>query len=243
MAEKASLLPPATDGNGALLVRRDLMDSGAVKTMADLKGRRIAVISLQSASLNFSMRALKLGGLGREEVTWVEMPFNQMIAAFEKKAIDAAMMYTPYLQLVAEKLKTAIPIKDGDLSATSTGDALNIMMYSPDFAKTEAAKRFMVAHLKAQRDIQRMVEGKADLKEACRAVAKYVPSMSADCQGMKFSGIDPDGRINVASLERYQDEWMEWGVMKERADIRSHVNGEFSKHAVSVLGPYQGKEN
>jgi len=239
VAEKASLLPPNTDGSGSLLVRRDLVESGAVKSMADLKGKRVAVLNLQSASLNFAMRSLKHGHVGRTDVTWVEMPFNQMIAAFERKAIDAAMVYTPLLQLMSQKLRLAIPIEGSDLSLTSKGDALNIMMYSPEFAKTDAAKRFMVAHLKAQRDLMRMVEGRDDLTVACRALNKYIPSVPPDCAGMKCSDIDPDGGINIASLERFQSEWLEWGVMKEPANIRSHVNTGFTRHAATVLGPYR----
>lgn len=238
VAEKASLLPPMEE-NGALLVRKDLVESGQVKGMADLKTRRIAVINLQSASLNYTVRALKLGGLGKDDVNWVEMPFSQMIPAFENKAIDAAMVYTPFLQLLQYKLKVAAPIQGSDLAETSKGDALNIMMYSPEFAKTDAAKRFMVAHLKAQRDVLRMIEGKGDIKEACAAIAKYVPAMPADCRGIKFSGIDPDGGINMASFERYQKEWLEWSVMKEPADIAAHIDTGFVKHAASVLGPYK----
>jgi NitT/TauT family transport system substrate-binding protein len=239
VAEKASLLPPGQDGSGRLLVRRDLMESGAIKTMADLKGKRIAVNNLQSTSLNYVMRGISQGGVGQNDVTWVEMPFNQFIPAFEKKAIDAAMAYTPFLQIISEKMKLAQPMPGSGLEKTSAGDALNIMLYSPGFAKTDAAKRFMVAHLKAQRDFQRIIEGKGDVTELCRAINKYVPSMPADCTGMSFTGIDPNGGVNIDSLERYQKEWLNWGVMKEPADVRKHVNLEFSKHAVSVLGPYR----
>jgi hypothetical protein len=72
--------------------------------------------------------------------------------------------------------------------------------------------------------------------EVCRIVNKYVPAMPADCTGMSFTGVDPNGAINVESLERYQKEWVQWGLMKDPADVRKSVNTEFVRHAVSTLG-------
>jgi NitT/TauT family transport system substrate-binding protein len=240
VSEKSSLRPPLGLGPGRLLVRKDLMDSGEIKTIAQLKGKRIAVNSLQSTSLNYVLRSIAPGGLTKDDVTLVEMPFSQFIPAFQKKAIDGAMAYTPFLQTIAENMKLASIMPGTDLEKSSAGDSINLMMYSPDFAKTDAAKRFMVAHLKGQREFQRVLEGKAgDKLEICRVINKYVPSMPADCKGLSFTGIDPNGGVNVESLERYQKEWLSWGVMKEPADIRKHVNLDFARNAVSVLGPYR----
>ena len=96
----------------------------------------------------------------------------------------------------------------------------------------------MVAHLKAQREYMRLVQT-GQPGEICRVVNKYSPAMPADCAGVSFTGVDPNGSINVESLERYQSEWMQWGVMKEPADIRKNVNLEFSRNAVRVLGPFR----
>lgn len=237
VTDKWSVLPPGV-GLGQLLARKDLVDSGAVKTVADLKGKRIAVSSIQSTSLNYVMRGIARGGLTRNDIELVEMPFNQFIPAMEKKAIDGGMVYAPLLATLVDKLKLAVPMAEADSAKTSMGDSLNIMMYSPEFAKTDAAKRFMIAHLKGQRDYQRAVESKADMTPICTAMNKYVSTMPTDCGGYQFSSIDPNGGVNIASMENYQREWIEWGIMKEPADIRSHVNLEFSKNAVAVLGPF-----
>lgn len=237
VTDKSSQLPPG-DRSGGLLVRRDLLESGEVKTVADLRGRRIAVNNIQSTSLNYVVRALAQGKLAREDVTLLEMPFNQFIPALEKKAVDAVMVYTPLSQTL-ENRNMAKALSEAQLAVTSKGDAFNIMLYSDDFAKTDAARRFMVAHLQGQRDYQRAVEGRADMKAVCAIINKYVPAMPADCAGMSFTGIDPTGGVNTASLERYQQEWLTLGVMKEPADIRKRVNLEFSRHATEVLGAYR----
>jgi NitT/TauT family transport system substrate-binding protein len=236
VTEKTSMLPPTGPGSGGLLVRTDLKDQ--IKTVADLKGKRIGVNNIQSTTLNYVMRGISKGGLSKDDVTFVEMPFNQFVPAMEKKAVDAVMAYPPLLQTLEDRMKLGVRLPEADLYKTSEKDSTNIMLFSSGFAKTDVAKRFMVAHLKAQRDYFRMVQ-KGDATEACRAINKYVPTLPPDCNGVVFGGIDPNGEVNLDSLERYQKEWLQWGVMKEPADIKAHVNPEFVRNAVQVLGPYR----
>src|SRR5690606_16024564 len=135
-------------------------------------------------------------GLSKDDVTFVEMPFSQFIPALEKKAVDAVMAYPPLLQAIERNRKLAQTLPGTELHKTSANDATNIMMYSPKFANSDAAKRFMTAHLKAQREYMRLVNSGQEV-EVCRIVNKYVPSMPADCSGMSFTGVDPNGAINV----------------------------------------------
>jgi NitT/TauT family transport system substrate-binding protein len=236
VAEKASVRPLGAQGQGSggLMIRRDLKESGAVKTVADLKGMRIGINNLQSTALNYVVRTLVKGGLRPEDVTLVELPFNQFVPALQKKAVDAVMAFPPLVQTIESKLKLAVSMPEGSTSITSLNDASNIMMYSSGFARSDAGKRFMVAHLKGQREYMRLL--KEDPAALCKVVHKYIPAMPADCEGMSFTGVDLNGAINTESLERYQREWLQWGLMKEAADIRKSVNTEFVRHAVGVLG-------
>jgi NitT/TauT family transport system substrate-binding protein len=236
VTDKSNQLPPG-EQSGGILVRRDLLESGEVKTVADLKGRRIAVNNIQSTSLNYIVRALAQASLGRDDVKLVEMPFSQVIPALEKKAIDAALIYTPLNQTI-ERMQLARALPEAQLAVTSKGDSFNIMLYSDGFSKTDAAKRFMVAHLKAQRDYLRAVQGKADMGAVCGIIHKYVAALPANCAGMSFTGINPEGGVNVKSLERYQEEWLKLDLLKEPIDITKHVNLEFARYAANILGPY-----
>jgi len=239
VADKSNQVPP-NFGSGSLLVRRDLLESGQVKTVADLKGKRIALNNIQSTSLNYILRGIALGGLRRDDVMLVEMPFTQFIPGFEKKGIDAAMSYAPFSDVISAKMKLAQALPEAELSNTARGDVFNLMLYSPAFAKTDAATRFMVAHLKAQREYYRtLVQGKGDIGEICRVLRKYLSSTPEDCGSVSLTGVDPRGGVNIASLERYQQEWLDWGIMKEPADIRAHVNESFAKKATEILGPFE----
>ena len=66
-----------------IFIRKDLIDSGQFKTLADLKGRKFGFAASGVASLSVLNEAAKLGGLRFEDVSTVFMPFPQMIAAFE----------------------------------------------------------------------------------------------------------------------------------------------------------------
>lgn len=239
VASKAVMMDPQS-GTGSLLVRKDLWDSGKVRKVADLKGMRIAVNAIQSTSLNYTLRGLAVGGLSRDDVTIVEMPFSQFIPAFKKQAFDAAMVYSPLSETISDKLDLAVDLPEASASVTSRGDAPNMLFYSPGFAESPLAVPFMVAFLKGTRDYRRAInDDKGGREEVCAIIHGYISNIPPDCAGIKMSEMLPDAGLDPAALERYQDEWLEWGVMREPADVRSHVNTSFIDRAVAQLGPYK----
>jgi NitT/TauT family transport system substrate-binding protein len=236
VTSKAVMIAPHF-GTGSLLVRKDLVESGAVKTIADLKGKRIAVNNIQSTSLNYVLRGIAVGGLAKEDVTLVELPFSQFVAAFEKKAVDAEMVYAPLSDTISKKLGLAVDFPDANASRTANGDTVNVMFYSDAFAKADAGKAFMLAHMKGIRDYyDAIIAGKTERGPICAIIHKYDNTIPDTCAGVTLSGADPNGAVNVESLERYQAEWIKWGVMSEPADIRAHVNTSFVDAAIAKLG-------
>ena len=87
VADKASSPP----GYGAtkILIRADHIESGRFKTLADLKGFRFAMNApgvSNTATLN---ALLKSAGLRYSDVTTVNMPLPEHVAALGNKAVDA----------------------------------------------------------------------------------------------------------------------------------------------------------
>jgi NitT/TauT family transport system substrate-binding protein len=238
VASKSNMIAPDL-GSGALLVRSDLTDSGQVKSIADLKGRRIAINNIQSTSFNYTLRALAAGGLTRDDVKLVELPFGQFIPALQNKAVDAAMAYAPLSDAIVGKMDLARALPESSTVRTSEGDTTNLMFYSPGFAATNDAQRFMVAYLKGARDYyQVIVQHRGSPTEICQILSAYLDGVPVDCVGITMSGVEPDGNVNVASLERYQKEWIEWGVMREPSDIRKNIDTSFVEYAWSKLGKF-----
>ena len=223
----------------ALVVRKDLIDSGRVKTMADLKGMRVVVNNIQSTSINYVLRAIARDGLGKDDVNLVEMPFEQFIPAMQKRAVDAVMTFSPLTNTIADRMKLGVAMPGSSTGITSPGGTANMMFYSGAFAKSDVARAFMVAHLKGMRDYKRAIfDGKGDRNATCALINKHLPFVPPECAGISMSHADADGAVNVKSLEEFQDEWMKWGLMRERANIAANVNMEFTNFAVNRLGKY-----
>ncbi|MSQ51596.1 MAG: hypothetical protein EXR28_06885 [Betaproteobacteria bacterium] len=228
----------------ALVVRKDLVDSGRVKTMADLKGMRVVVNNIQSTSINYVLRAIARDGLGKDDVTLVEMPFEQFIPALQKRAVDAVMTFSPLTNTIADRLKLGVAMPGSATGITSAGGTANMMFYSGAFAKSDVSRAFMVAHLKGMRDYKRAifdgkgVDAKSERNATCALINKHLPFVPPDCAGISMSHADADGAVNVRSLEEFQDEWIKWGLMRERANIAANVNMEFVNFAIGRLGKY-----
>jgi len=82
---------PAKPDSSAVLVKPD----GALKTLADLKGRRVAVQKGSSAHF-LLVQAVAKGGLAWADISPVYLAPADARAAFEKGAVDAWAIWDPY---------------------------------------------------------------------------------------------------------------------------------------------------
>ena len=82
---------------GGLVVRPDLLDGGAIKTPADLRGKTIAVTGPGTSTYMNTIRLLEANGLTEKDVNIVSMPFPDMISALASRTIDVAAVSEPTL--------------------------------------------------------------------------------------------------------------------------------------------------
>jgi len=145
VADKGMILPGSCNSS-AFLVRRDLVESGIVRTMADIKGKKVAAASDQSYGM---FRALATGNLTSGDVEMVDMPSASSVAAFETGAIDAAYLMEPYITLALRNGKVVVFLPGADFIRNYTTP----LYYGPAFTDTDPGlgKRFMVAYLQGVR--------------------------------------------------------------------------------------------
>lgn len=128
--------PPKPDSS-AILVKPD----AAVKTLADLRGRRVALQKGSSAHF-LLVQAVRRGGLQWSEIQPVYLPPADARAAFERGAVDAWAIWDPYY---------AAAEIDGQVRVlvTSRGLSANHSFYLASRALTghEAALRTVFAAL------------------------------------------------------------------------------------------------
>jgi sulfonate transport system substrate-binding protein len=143
----------------AILVKPD----GPVKTLADLKGRRIGLQRGSSANY-LTVRAVAKAGLQWRDIQAVYLPPADGRAAFERGAIDAWAIWDPYF--AAGEIEGGTQVLPG-----SQGLTLNNTVYlaSPRFAASQGAVLQQVFDALTEVDVWR----REHRKEAAQAYAEF----------------------------------------------------------------------
>jgi len=145
-------LEPFVDSPTKVLVRKDLYDSGAVTSAADLAGRTVAFAGGPGSGGEYlTAKALEPAGLTIRDVEIISLGNADIPAAFENGSIDAALLGSPYADQV-EAAGTAVAVATDlvpglmTVAFVGSGKFLN--------ERPEVAKRFALALLDAARLMQ-----------------------------------------------------------------------------------------
>jgi ABC-type nitrate/sulfonate/bicarbonate transport system substrate-binding protein len=237
VADKATLRP-GFEGFVALVARKELLDSGQIRTWADLRGRKLAKLAPCDSNEPNVEKALERGGLTRDDVEIVYMAFPDMVPALANGAVDAAVLLEPFIA-VAKERGIAGPIPGTD--ELYPNQQVATLYYSPDFAqRTEAARRFMIGYLRAVRDYNDAFTKGVGRAEVVQILAQNTPVKDvALYDKLVPAGLDPDGRLSVAGIRDDVALWTRIGCTQgEVADVRQVIDESFAQYAVGVLGPY-----
>ena len=244
VADKGSM--PRGYGFMPLLVRKDLIDSGRFRSFADLKGLRVGSPTPGGANVSTLNEALKKGGLTLNDVEAVFMGQLELALALENRALDAALVTEPNATLAVDDGK-AVRFAGGD--EIYPDQQLSVVVYSGEFIRKrpETAKRFMLAYIRAVRDYN---DALRDGHLAGRGADEIIGIMTRYAKvkdpkiyrDMVPNGVNPDGRVNLASLQEDHDLFGTLGLLKGNSNVKDLVDLSFADAAVAVLGPYRRKE-
>jgi NitT/TauT family transport system substrate-binding protein len=198
----------------AMMVRKDLLDSGQVKEMTDLKGRKVAIAG-GNGSTGAYLLATKLrdGGLSLNDVEIVNLAFPDQVQAFKQGAIDAAIPPAPFTEQIRQDGTADYfggPFSPG---ASSVG-----IIYGPSLLKDrpDVGKRLMAALIKASRSIQ----GDAIKSDENLAIfSKYTRIPAETLKSMDPYDFAPDLAPNVATLMDMQRVFIDQGQLKLSAPL------------------------
>lgn len=229
----------------ALLVRKSLVDSGKYKTLADLKGLKIAVVANGAADNSVLNEAVKAGGLTLNDVQRVYLGFSQQVLALDNGGVDAAIGAEPDVTLA---LRLGSTVRISGIDAFYPMHATAVILYGGDFIKKrpEIARKFMKAYLRAARDYDDTLKG----GHIAGPGADYVIKVMADYthapdptlfRDMIANWVNPDGKINVESLRKDLAYFKEQGEVKTNVTVEEALDTSFVDAALKELGPYQAK--
>lgn len=160
---KAVFVPYIEGGNiEALAVKKNL----GVKTVADLKGKRIAT-PFGTTSHYALLNALRLGGVSPNEVTLLDMAGADIVAAWTRGDIDATYIWSPALDNCL-KANGNIITNDGELVKQG------VTIPEIAIARTEFAKKYptlVSQYVKALINVHDLVKNNPD--KAIQDVAEW----------------------------------------------------------------------
>jgi NitT/TauT family transport system substrate-binding protein len=222
-------------------VRKALIDSGEVRTVSDLRGRRVAVASLRAGAEAIANQVLGTGGLGVDDVELTVLSYPDMLVAFGNNAIDAGVVIEPSLS--AGYTRGLIAPWAGSSVATAFGGTYQagLLYFSGQFAtQTDQARRFMVGYLRGVRDYNDAFvkgQGRDDVVRMLMDATSMKDPAQYDALAM--AGLDPDGRVFRPSLQIELDFFRGRGYYTGTSTIDQIVDTSFAEYAVSQLGPYR----
>jgi NitT/TauT family transport system substrate-binding protein len=240
VADKGSITSRA-NSYAAIVVRKDLIDSGEVREYADLRGRTVALPPPRGASPNavdFS-RALARGGLTEADVNLVELAYPDMNPAFASKAIDVSETLEPLV---------TVGINQGLFARWKTIDELinfrqyAAIGYAPTFVRDhpDVARRFMVGYLQAVRAYNDAFFKGVNKPEIVEILVKHTNLKDPALYNQIVPpGLHPDGTIGLQSLQDDVTWYRQKGVVQEDLDLSRVVDSQYVDFALQQLGKYQ----
>jgi NitT/TauT family transport system substrate-binding protein len=243
VSDKAKNAPE--HGFQAIMVRKDLADSGKVKSMKDFKGLKVAISAAGNSEAFIVDYALRKGGLTIADVEPVYLGFPQHVPAYANGGIDASLTVEPTLSRI---VKSGTAVRLAGIDEIYPNFQTAVIFYSDKFAKEqpEQAKKFMRALIRGARDYNDALEHGhltgpgADDIIAILTEYSFIKDPAVH-RAITSHYFDPNGQVNVAALK---DAWQFFKDTKQidgSVTVDQIVDLSFAKWAAESLGPYTKK--
>jgi NitT/TauT family transport system substrate-binding protein len=220
--------------SSALMVRKDLIDSGRVKDYPDLRGMRISLVSPTSGLGAEYYRMLELGGLTDQDVELKQLSFPDAALALTNGAIDAGIMTEPF---VARLVQSGAGVRWKGADEIYPGHQITALLYAQEFRERhpDAAVGFLTAYIRGARDYNAAMRG-GDRQPIYEILTRYTPIKDlAMYPVMHPSGIHPNAELNVQSLESDQNLWASQGHIQQKADLTTAIDLQYHQAALRRL--------
>jgi NitT/TauT family transport system substrate-binding protein len=222
--------------SNVLVLRSTLKDQ--VRSIADLKGRKVAVNAPSNVLLYMVGKMLEAEGLTIKDVEIVYMPWPNMGPAFEKNAIDAGTMVEPFVTQfqdrgIAHSFRRAAQVLNKPYLDAS------VVLYNSDWAakSPKAAAGFTVAYLRGARHFHDALQGGPARAEVVDLLVRNTRlKEKALYDRMEISIVDPNGRLSKESLHDQQEWHARNGSIPKRASIDDMVDERWLRQALERLG-------
>jgi NitT/TauT family transport system substrate-binding protein len=188
----------------AIVVRKDLYDSGEITSGEDLAGHSVSTPPT-GPGMYFLSTYLDQIGMTVDEVEVVDIPTSSYVDAFRNKAVDVIVPTELHLSRLMADDNAVILVRSEDVVGYYQTSLLafgkNLLKDDPDMGV-----RFLAAYLKG---VEKYNEGKTDQN---LAILSEATEISIDMlENSCWLSISPDGLIDFDGVEKFQ----QWSVDQE----------------------------
>jgi NitT/TauT family transport system substrate-binding protein len=222
-----------------LVVRKELLDSGAIRTIADLRGHMFAENVPGTITSYVLEKQLRRAGVRPDELSYTTLPFPDTLNGFVNDAADAAFLVEPFITLGEKRGVSECWHPTSELEPNFQ---IAMILYGPAFAeeRPDTARGFTVAYLRGVRDYYRAFfgdgQGRAEILDLIARTTSVKDVALLD--QMAPTWIDPNGTLNVDSLRALERWYFERGDMPAEVDFDRVVDTSFVDYALGQLGRY-----
>jgi NitT/TauT family transport system substrate-binding protein len=234
VAGQASYTPK--HGTLGLVVRKELYDSGAVRQLSDLKGRKVAVPIVAGGGAIVLDKGLEQVGLTKADVELSELAVPNMPAALQNGALDAVMPAEPIVVQMADQGIGVILMYADEMYPYMESTQ---WMYSPQFASSrpEVGVRYMMALLKGARDFNAAFNEGKDRDDIVNILIKYTSVKDPNLYNkMQLSALSGNGSLNASNLQEQIDWLVKYGFVKSRIEADKLIDATFAEKALQEIG-------
>ncbi len=235
VADKGSGPPGA--GWQAMIVRKDLYDSGALTRLEDLRGKSFGIFAYDASQEVVLAHYLGLVGLTMNDISVVEVPVGDQPAAFANRTMDAAWAIEPSVAILVER---GLAVRLLGSEERYPNQQTSTIMYSEQFAnQRDAATRWMVAYLKGIRDYNDAFVAGRNREEIVGILEKVkVVTDRGLLDKFGLTGLNPNGYVHRGSLQEMHDFFVKKGTITQPVGLDELVDDSFVTAALGRIGIY-----
>lgn len=215
-----------------IVVRKDLHDAGAFKTLADLKGKTLS-FAVEGTSLAYMMfKALKNGGLKPGDVTIKYFKaLSDMGVAFENKVVDASAMTVPQnLGLASGGM--SVDWLDARKAAPGLQAYTLILGETLLTTRRQEAKAFLRAYAKAIAWYKAALKG--DRTELLVIAEKWTRLPADTLKQSSWTYYDDKLSMNVPDIKEQYQTWVDQKLVKSGLDVDAFIDTKLAPEALGA---------
>lgn len=215
-----------------LVVAKKKFDDGTYKTVAALKGKKVAINAKGTGTEYWLQAALAKNGLTMKDIELTALAFDQVAAALNGGSLDAGMLGEP-LATLAESQGLITRLAD-DFLTNAQG---TVIFYNLKWGRDNAAlaDRWLAAWLRGARDLD---NGGYAKDENAAIIEKYTKTPAATVKAAKPPRHEPNGTLNLADMRAQQEYFLTSGSLtySSELDLNGLIDTGFAERAVAIIG-------